>query len=140
MDLVSCAGFFPAGGGDPQSLELPTVVITSVSVDEANAAHAVIDAGYSNTKLPIGAAVALGIELQLQGQRVRSFNEEYAIPMRSTERMMRIINIAFRDGSARFTAEMNDSKRWEVTRELINSGLPAKAHMDFAGIGLRGWR
>lgn len=54
--------------------------------------------------------------------------------MRSTDGAMRFINIAFSDGRASFTAETKDSKRWEVARELINSGLPPEAHMDFAGI------
>ena len=56
------------------------------------------------------------------------------MPMRGSDGLMRYLNIEFTDGRATFTAEMKDSKRWEVTRELINSGLPAAAHMDFAGI------
>ncbi len=114
--------------------ELPTVVIISVAVDEANAARAVIAPDFSIMKLPVGSAVTIDVELQWQGLRVPSFGEEFAMPMRSTDGMMRHIDIKFTDGRAQFRAAMNDSKRWEVTRELINSGLPPEAHMDFAGI------
>lgn len=113
---------------------LPAVVITGISVDEANAARAVIAPEFTSMKLPVGAVVTIDVELQVQGQRVPGFGEEFAMPMLSTDRMMRHIDIKFSDGRAQFTAVMNDSKRWEVTRELINSGLPPEVHMDFAGI------
>ena len=118
----------------PEPAVLPTVVITGITVDEANAARAVIAPDFRTMKLPVGSAVTIDVELQWQGQRVPGFGEEFAMPMRSTDGMMRYINIAFEDGRAQFTASMNDSKRWEVDRELINSGLPPEAHMDFAGI------
>jgi len=122
----------PAAPVEPVSL--PAVVITRMAVDEANAAHAVIAPDFSSMKLPVGAAVTLDVELQYQGQRVPGFGEEFAMPMRSTDGMMRHMDIKFTDGRARFVAVMNDSRRWEVTPELINSGLPPEAHMDFAGI------
>lgn len=119
---------------DPASAALPIVVITAISVDEANSARAVIAPDFSNMKLPVGSAVTIDVELKVAGQRVTGFDEAFAMPMRSTDGAMRYINIPFSDGRASFTAEMKDSKRWEVTRDLINSGLPPEAHMDFAGI------
>ncbi|TDS74417.1 hypothetical protein [Comamonas sp. JUb58] len=116
------------------TVELPAVVITGITVDEANAARAVIAPDFRTMKLPVGSAVTIDVELQWQGQRVSGFGEEFAMPMRSTDGLMRHIDIKFVDGSAQFVAAMNDSKRWEVTRELINSNLPPEAHMDFAGI------
>ncbi|GAB2836675.1 hypothetical protein GCM10027276_44180 [Comamonas piscis] len=127
-------GFAPPVVELPEPAVLPAVVITSMAVDEANAARAVIAPDFSSMKLPVGAAVTMDVELQYQGQRMPGFSTEFAMPMRSTDGAMRFINIAFSDGRASFTAEMKDSKRWEVTRELINSGLPEEAHMDFAGI------
>lgn len=118
----------------PEAGPLPAVVITGITVDEASAARAVIAPDFSAMKLPVGAVVTIDVELQVQGQRVPGFGEEFAMPMLSTDRMMRHIDIKFTDGRAQFTAVMNDSKRWEVTPELINSGLPREAHMDFAGI------
>lgn len=130
----AAGGFEPPVVAGPEPVALPAVVITSVTVDEANAARAVIAPDFSSMKLPVGSAVTIDVELQLQGQRVPGFGEEFAMPMRSTDGAVRFINIAFDDGRAQFTAEMKDSKRWEVTPELINSGLPPEAHMDFAGI------
>lgn len=130
----AAGGFAPPLLASPEPVALPAVVITSVSVDEANAARAVIAPDFSSMKLPVGSAVTIDVELQYQGQRVPGFGEEFAMPMRSTDGMMRHIDIKFTDGRATFTAAMNDSRRWEVTRELINSGLPPEAHMDFAGI------
>lgn len=51
-------------------------------------------------QLPVGAAVTIDVELQYQGQRVPGFAADFAMPMHSS-------------------AVMSDSKRWEVTRELI---------------------
>lgn len=127
-------GFEPPVVVGPEPVALPAVVITSVTVDEANAARAVIAPDFSSMKLPVGSAVTIDVELQWQGQRVPGFGEEFAMPMRSTDGMMRHIDIKFTDGRARFVAVMNDSRRWEVTPELINSGLPPEAHMDFPGI------
>lgn len=118
----------------PEPAILPAVVITAISVSEEYADRAVIASDFLTMKLPVGSAVTIDVELQHQGQRVPGFGEEFAMPMRSTDGRMRYINIAFQDGRAQFTAAMNDSKRWEVTRELINSGLPPEAHMEFAGI------
>ena len=118
----------------PEPAVLPTVVITGITVDEASADRAVIAPDFRTMKLPVGAVVTINVELQVQGQRVPGFAEEFAMPMRSTDLLMRHIDIKFVDGRATFVAAMNDSKRWEVSRELINSGLPPEAHMDFAGI------
>lgn len=116
------------------TVELPAVVITGITVDEASAARAVIAADYSSMKLPVGSIVTIDVELQVQGQRVPGFGEDFAMPMRSTDGLIRHIDIKFVDGRAQFVAAMNDSKRWEVDADLINSGLPPEAHMDFAGI------
>lgn len=118
----------------PEPALLPTVVITGITVDEANAARAVIAPDFRTMKLPVGAVVTISVELQVQGQRVAGFNSTFAMPMRSTDGLLRHLEIDFTDGQATFSAEMKDSKRWEVDRELINSNLPPEAHMDFAGI------
>ena len=118
----------------PEPMILPSVVITAIRVNEEYADRAVIAPDFLTMKLPVGSTVTIDVELQYQGQRVPGFGEEFAMPMRSTDSIMRYINIAFEDGRAQFTAAMNDSKRWEATRELINSGLPPEAHMEFTGI------
>ena len=127
-------GFTPPAVETPEPVVRPAVVITGITVDADNAARAVIAPDFSSMKLPVGSIVTIDVELQYQGQRVPGFGEEFAMPMRSTDGMMRYINIKFADGRATFAAAMNDSKRWETTPELINSGLPVAAHMDFAGI------
>ncbi|TDS73389.1 hypothetical protein [Comamonas sp. JUb58] len=99
----------------PEPAILPAVVITGITVDEVNAARAVIAPDFRTMKLPVGSAVTIDVELQWQGQRVPGFGEEFAMPMRSTDGLMRHIDIKFVDGSAQFVAAMNDSKRWEVT-------------------------
>lgn len=112
----------------------PEVVLTSVVVDELSSSKSQVSADYSTMKLPVGAEVTISVELHYMGQLVDTFNEDFAMPMRSTDGMMRYINIEFENGKATFKALMNDSKRWEVNRELINSALPPEAHMDFQGI------
>lgn len=110
------------------------VVIVDIEVDEEHAEQAQISPDFSSMKLPVGAVVTITAELQVQGHRAPGFAAEFAMPMRSTDGQMRHLNVRFADGVAAFSAAMTDSKRWEVTRELINSNLPPEAHMDFAGI------
>lgn len=113
---------------------LPAVVIINITVDPDHADRAQIAPDFSAMKLPVGAVVTITAELQIQGQRVPGFAAEFAMPMRSSDGLMRHLDVRFADGVATFSATMSDSKRWEVTRELINSSLPSDAHMDFAGI------
>ena len=118
----------------PAPLALPKVVITGIAVDEPYAARAQIAPDFSALKLPVGATVTINAELQYAGQRVPGFAAEFAMPMRSTDGLMRYLDVRFIDGRTTFSAVMSDSKRWEVTQELVNSSLPADSHMQFAGI------
>ena len=121
----------------PQSSEpadLPAVVVTGITVDEAHADHAQIAPDFSALKLPVGATVTITAELQMQGQRVPGFTADFAMPMRSTDGTYRHLDVRFVDGQAVFSAVMSDSKRWEVTQALVNSDLPPEMHMSFAGI------
>lgn len=115
-------------------VELPTVAITAIAVDEAHADRAQIASDFSSMKLPVGAVVTITAELQMLGQRVPGFVAEFAMPMRSTDGSMRHLAVGFEDGVAVFSAAMSDSKRWEVTQALVNSDLPPEMHMSFAGI------
>lgn len=117
-----------------ESVNLPVVSIINITVDEAHADRAQIAPDLGAMQLPVGAVVTITAELQVQGQRVPGFAAEFAMPMRSTDGLMRYLDVRFTDGVASFSATMTDSKRWEVTKDLINSNLPQEAHMDFAGI------
>lgn len=110
------------------------VVVAAVSVDEAYADRASIAPDFSAIKLPVGAKVTIDAELQISGQRVPGFAAEFAMPLRSTDGLMRYLDVRFADGRTTFSALMSDSKRWEVTQELINSNLPPEMHMQFAGM------
>ena len=114
--------------------ERPEVVITGIAVDEPYAARAQIAPNFSALKLPVGATVTINAELQYAGQRVPGFAAEFAMPLRSTDGLLRYLDVRFVDGRTTFSAVMSDSKRWEVTQELVNSSLPADSHMEFAGI------
>lgn len=118
----------------PETADLPAVVITAITVDETHADRAQIASDFGAIKLPVGAVVTITAELQMSGHRVPGFAAEFAMPMRSTDGLMRHLDVRFTDGVASFSATMTDSKRWEVTKDLINSNLPQEAHMDFAGI------
>ena len=118
----------------PAAPALPAVVITGVAVDTEHAARAQIAPDFSAMKLPVGATVTIDTELQVGGRRVPGFAAEFAMPMRSTDGVMRYLDVRFIDGRANFSAVMSDSKRWEVTHDLVNSSLPQEAHMAFAGI------
>lgn len=128
---------YDPGSGEfsaPAPPALPVVVITSISVSPEHAERAQIAPDFTALKLPVGATVTIQAELQLQGQRIPGFTGEFALPLRSSDGLMRYLDVQFVDGRTTFVASMNDSKRWEVTRDLVNSNLPAEAHMDFAGI------
>ncbi|TDS74683.1 hypothetical protein, partial [Comamonas sp. JUb58] len=118
----------------PEPALRPAVVLTGIAVDEPYAARAQIAPDFSALKLPVGATVTITAELQMGGQRISGFAAEFAMPMRSSDLLYRYLDVQFVDGQAVFSAVMSDSKRWEVDAELINSGLPPEAHMDFAGI------
>ena len=118
----------------PQAPELPTVVITDIGVDPAHADRAQIAPDFSALKLPVGATVTIAAELRMAGQRIPGFAAEFAMPLRSSDGLMRYLDVRFVDGATTFGAVMLDSKRWEATQELINSNLPAEAHMQFAGV------
>lgn len=120
--------------GPQPSAARPAVVITNVAVDADHKASAQVSPDFSAIKLPVGAQVTIDAELQLGGQRVPGFAAEFAMPMRSTDGIMRYLDVRFADGKANFSAVMSDSKRWEVTEDLVNSSLPPEAHMAFAGI------
>lgn len=113
---------------------LPLVVITGITVSPDHAARAHIASDFSSMKLPVGATVTINAELQMAGQRLAGFAADFAMPMRSTDGVMRYLDMRFENGQANFSAVMSDSKRWEVTQELVNSSLPPESHMGFAGI------
>lgn len=118
----------------PAPTTVPTVAIVSITVSPEHAERAQIAPDFSSIKLPVGADVTINAELRMHGQRIPGFEAEFALPLRSTDGLMRYLDVRFADGRTTFAARMNDSKRWEVTRDLVNSNLPAEAHMDFAGI------
>ena len=113
---------------------LPAVVIKAITVDPDHADRAQIAPDFSALKLPVGATVTIEAELQYAGQRVQGFAAEFAMPLRSTDGLLRHLDVRFADGAAVFSAVMSDSKRWEATQELINSNLPPDLHMQFAGV------
>lgn len=119
---------------DPVQAPIPTVVITGIVVSPEHAGRAQIAPDFSTLKLPVGATVTIQAELRFNGQRIPDFAGEFALPLRSSDGLMRYLDVKFVEGRTTFVASMNDSKRWEVTRDLVNSNLPAEAHMDFAGI------
>lgn len=110
------------------------VVITGITISPEHADKAQIEPDFSAMKLPVGAVVTINAQVRMRGIKVPGFNADFAMPMRSTDGQMRYLDVRFNDGATTFSATMNDAKRWEVTRDLINSGLPSAAHMDFAGI------
>ena len=67
-------------------------------------------------------------------KRQQGFAAEFAMPLRSTDGLLRHLDVRFADGEAAFSAVMSDSKRWEATQELINSNLPPDMHMQFVGV------
>jgi hypothetical protein len=118
----------------PDPHVLAVVVIANVTVSPEHVGRAQIAPDFSAIKLPVGAKVTIDAELQISGQRVPGFAAEFAMPLRSTDGLMRYLDVRFADGRTTFSALMSDSKRWEVTQELINSNLPPEMHMQFAGM------
>lgn len=114
--------------------ELPTIVITNMAVSDDPRDVTRIAPDFTTLRMSVGATVTIDAKLQHRGQVVAGFNEEFAMPLRSSDGARRYINVKFKDGLTTFSAMMNDSKRWEATKELINSDLPAESHMDFAGV------
>ena len=124
----------PMGSEPVAPAELPEVVITAITVDPGHADRAQIAPDFSALKLPVGATVTIDAELRMAGQRIPGFAAEFAMPLRSSDGLMRYLDVRFANGATTFSAVMTDSKRWEATQELINSNLPAEAHMQFAGV------
>ena len=120
--------------GPIEPIVLPIIVITNMTVSDDPRGVARIADDFTTLKMPVGATVTIDAELRYGGELVPSFGEEFAMPLRSTDGSMRYINVQFESGKTTFSATMNDSKRWEVDKELINSDLPQEAHMDFAGV------
>lgn len=120
--------------GTVESVTLPQIVITNMTItnDPNNVARIAPD--FTTLKMPVGATVTIQAEFRNAGRVVEGFNQEFAMPLRSTDGAMRFINVQFVDGQTTFSAVMTDSKRWEVDKALINSDLPNNAHMDFAGV------
>ena len=120
----------------PTPAAFPEVVITAILVDPDHMDRAQVAPDFSALKLPVGSTVTITAELQVGGARITGFSADFAMPMRSTEGAYRHLDVRFVDGVATFSAVMSDSKRWEVSKDLINSNLPAEAHMNFAGISI----
>ncbi len=118
----------------PAPVALPSVVITGITADADHADRAQIAPDFSALKLPVGATVTIHAELRMGGKRIPGFAAEFAMPLRSTDGLLRYLDVRFADGKTSFSAVMTDSKRWEATQDLINSSLPPAAHMQFAGV------
>lgn len=120
------------GSEAPEPAELPVIVITNMTVTNDPGGVARIAPDFTTLKIPVGATVTIEAELR-KFEQIVPLTQDFAMPLRSTDGFKRFINLQFVDGLTTFRATMNDSKRWEATKELINSDLPPETHMDFAG-------
>lgn len=82
----------------------------------------------------MGAAIWIDAELQIAVKRLPGFAAEFAVPLRSSDGLMRYLDVRFAYGRTSFSALMSHSKRWEVDEASVNSNLPPEMHMRFAGI------
>ncbi|MCD2166827.1 hypothetical protein [Comamonas koreensis] len=118
----------------PKSSDVqPTIVLESITADHAHDTQTIVADTMSEVRTVVGATLTLAVRMDVAGQ-LYPVNESFDLPLSSSDGRVRPVRVMFEDGRALFPVAMTEARIWNVSQEMINSGLPPEKHMHFAGL------
>ena len=123
----------PAPYVPPEPVDLrPTIQITQVTVDEAHAAHSLVN-GVADVTLPTGSVLTVTAELRDGEGNVLPVSDSFRMPIVSRDGREKGLLARMEAGVITIAAPMKESGVWQVEEGRINESLPTAAQMRFAG-------
>ena len=116
-----------------QTDQLPAIVVENITADASSNAHTIIADNFAEVRTVVGAVLAITVRMEVGGQ-LYPINEAFDMPITSVDGRVYPKRVLFEAGRATFTIAMTEPRIWNVTAEMINSGLPPEKHMRFAGL------
>lgn len=117
----------------PQTDQLPAIVVENITADAGSNANTIIADNFAEVRTVVGAVLAITVRMEVGGQ-LYPINEAFDMPITSVDGRVHPKRVLFKAGRATFTITMTEPRIWNVTAEMINSGLPSEKHMRFAGL------
>lgn len=116
-----------------QADQRPAIVVENITADAGNNAHTIIADNFAEVRTVVGAVLAITVRMEVGGQ-LYPINEAFDMPITSVDGRVYPKRVLFEAGRATFTITMTEPRIWNVTAEMINSGLPPEKQMRFAGL------
>jgi len=116
-----------------QADQRPMIAVENITADAGSNAHTIIADNFAEVRTVVGAVLAITVRMEVGGQ-LYPINEAFDMPITSVDGRVYPKRVLFEAGRATFTITMTEPRIWNVTAEMINSGLPPEKHMRFAGL------
>lgn len=111
----------------------PSIVITHIEADEANATTTTLAADWSEVTCREGTRLTVSAELR-SGHEVLPLTAQFRLPLRATDGRERVLLATMTNGHISIGATLRDSGIWRVDEAGINSALPAGQGFAFSGL------
>ena len=111
----------------------PLIVVENITPNAEHNAVTIVADNMEEVRTLVGAVLTLTVRIEVGGVLYPA-NEGFDMPISSVDGRVYPKRVLFENGRATFDIALTESRIWQVSEAMVNSGLPPERHMRFAGM------